>query len=317
MVNHLSALAGKNRKFIILNGKLVRSNNGYLVVHRDNYNLIFSRVVSGTSVQEITEDEGMGILHEAATQFGAKYPAISSHISQFYNQDASKELLSNFYWTSDSFAGALVAKNSIYDILLDDDNESHFHDGAYQFPNDIRAELTLFIKEFIMDYFEIYYKLLSRKLMGTHMPSKIKGHLVSGLFQPLVVKTKYVDCPMTLGDFQWFHHVLSTPSQCEEYLENVQETSRGLGLSVIAMCDFAERFDVPCVTELSRINFLFIIYSLLMDSIDPGSAAEMVQRFPAIYRDMQRNRSDSVKALNFFTSCIESFNKLRTQIAVR
>ena len=310
MLNQLSGLlSDKMRKPIIINGKLVTEGNAVIMLRREKYRVIAIKVMPG-QVEEVIEN-GDELLVSLVNDFTQKYGSLFNNGGKQPAEDI------NYFANVDTFTGAIVLKNELYVRMLDENNEFKFHDTTFQLKSPVQAVVDEFIKEFTLNYFEIYSYLLNRRLMASHMPVKIKGHLVAGLYQPLVVGTKHIDCPLRLGEFSWFFDYLNTPSPCEKQLESVYETSRGLELTAVAMCDFAQKFYAPCAQNLNRLYFQFILYSILLDFWRDGSASLMVKRFRRIWRSMENGRGDAANTMQFFAACIEGFRKSRSTLVVR
>lgn len=307
MVNQLNRLvSGKLRRPLIINGKLVVMHNAIVTVRRENYHVVFS--CRGRSGEETMIDDGDSLLDQYATEFNTRYEVTSTR---------DREAMTKFTASVDPFTGAIVLKNGLYERLLDRYDELHFHDGTRQFMQTTQDTITDFVKQLSLDYFEIFRVLLSRRLMASHMPIKIKGHLVAGLFQPLTIATKYIDCPFTLGEFAWMTQLLNSPEVLTERLEGVSETSRGLEITVIAMSDFSSKFGVPCPKELNRIYFQFCLYTMLLEALVPGGGSAMSQGYPRVYRQIEEGVGDGAVAGPFLLACLESLNKMRTRLVVR
>lgn len=304
MVNRLNGLvSSKARKTIIINGKLVTVDGRILTARRENYRTVLSTV--GAGKEETIVDNGDEILSQFADNFNKKYTAIAT---------GDAEELQQFRANVDPFTGSIVMKNGLYDRLFDRNNELHIHDGVIQLLPDVRKEVREFSCSLILDYFEIYHVLLNRRLMSSHIPMTIKGHLVAGLFQPLVVKTKQIDCPLELAEFDWLHEYLREPESVEKILEGVQETSRGLGLTAIAMSDFADKFGTPIVTELNRLYFQYILYYILINTFDATGYERMEKRFSRIASSIQDGRGDAQGVGAFMDKTIEGLGQARTEV---
>lgn len=304
-MNRLSGLlSDKSRKHIIINGCLARKDNALLRLKREKYTVYITQMLPGR--EEVILEDGMDILTGISEQFNTKYlPIVGT---------SKKEAMSEYSASVDPFTGAIVLKNELYNQLIDKGNRLHLHDGTVQFKTEVQNLLNEFIKEFIMNYFDIYSYLIDKRLMGSRTPVKIKGHLVSGLYQPLLVATRQIDAPLQLGEFSWLSGIINTPRQCEERLEGVYETTRGLELTAIAMCDFASKFGVTCIKNLNRLYFQFILHLLLIDTIQEGNATEMIKRFKGVYRTIRNSRGSSVDSMSFFIECIEGFKRCRSAI---
>lgn len=303
MVNQLRGfLSGRLKKPIIINGRLVTMDNRILMASRDNYKVIFTLVGAGTT--ETVIENGEEIIEKRAVEFNRKYSKIYGR----QNDDVTQ-----FSASVDSFTGAVILKNPLYEFLLDKNDEQHFHDGTRQFTEDTQKLITEFTKELVINYFEIYCHLFNRRLMASHMPIMIKGHLVSGFYQPLVIRTRGIDCPLELGEFAWFHEFINSPEVCEKRLESIQETTRGLELTAISMYDFSAKFGVSCVKELNRLYFMFILYTILINTLEDGASGEMVNHFKKIYASIQNQRV----LITFFAECVQSVQRMRTGLMIR
>lgn len=307
MVNQLSGLlSDKGKKPIIINGRLAMDGNAVLMLKREKYRVNVIKVLPGR--QEVLLDEGDDVLSNLAEAFNKKYMGALGM--------SDTEELKQHYANVDPFTGAVVLKNELYNQLLDKGNKRHFHDGTIQFKAQLQDTLDEFTKEFVMNYFEIYSYLLNRRLMASHMPVKIKGHLVAGLYQPIIVGTRHIDCPLSLGEFSWFLDAINNPTPCEERLESEFETTRGLELTAISMYDFSKKFNTPCLKNLNRLYFQFILYTNLLNILKDGNASEMVNRFKRIYQSMRTGRGDTAGVLEFLAACIEGFKHYRSTLVV-
>ena len=306
MVNQLSGLvSGKLKKPLIVNGHLVTVEGRPVLAHRENYKVVLSATNKGSSMTVIEEDEKL--LGSYADAFNEKYKRFSG----------SSEDLTEFYANADTFSGAIVLHNALYDTLVDQYNKHHFHDGLRQFPDDLQALITDFNTNQMLNYFEIYLFLLNRRLTSSHMPIKIKSHLVAGLFQPLIVQTKNIHCPLTMGEFRWFFDYLNRDEQVDILLEGINDTARGLGLTVIAMSDLSKRLGVPCVKELPRLYFQCMLYTILIDTISPEASTLMLKKFTSVFQKMRSSRAEDAKTRPFFNALSESVERMRSRLMVR
>lgn len=86
-----------------------------------------------------------------------------------------------------------MLESELYHRMMDP-YEFHRTDRTYtDAAQKIRAGLLL---EYINNYYDIYNYLFNRRLMATHMPSFVKGHLVAGLFQPIMCSTELIPSPL-------------------------------------------------------------------------------------------------------------------------
>lgn len=306
MVNQLNSLiSGTVRRPIIINGKLVALGTQMLMVRRDNYKVVFLKVDNGHT--EVEVPDGDAILDKLADEFNARYGALVGY---------NKEAMETFTTSVDPFTGAMILKNGVYTAMLDKNDEMHLHDGLAQFSPEHQKVITDFEVEFITNYFEIYVSLLNRRIMSSHIPMKIKSHLVAGLYQPLVVQTKGIDCPLRMSRFNWFFQYINSPSQREELLESMNETSRGLELSVIAMCDLRSKFDTPLVRELNRVHFMYILYMGLLDSIKDHGAVDLAVKNLKLHNALREGRTGAPGTQQFILDFSKGLAKSRQGLIV-
>lgn len=310
MVAQLSGLISDTvKRPLILNGKLVTKDNVPLRVKMGaGYHIVFTTTSAGKKEEAtFTEEEGEKMLTDAAVAFIDKYGAIGSDTSASW---------AGFQANIDPFTQAIVLKNNLYDILRDKYSERHLHDGTSQFPPAVQSLISAFVEEQIVNYFEVYINLINRRLMSGHMPTIVKGHLIAGLYQPLLVQTKHIDCPLMFGEFDWFLNYLNKPTQTVEYLGHQQETNRGLDLSVIAMSDLRERLKTPIVRDMDRNHWMFILYSTLSRYILGGESL-LMRRYGRIYDTIVEGRGVAEGTPQFYFDFFEGVKKIQTDIAVR
>lgn len=309
-MNQLSELiSGSGRRPLILNGRLLMYNNQLVTVRRENYRVIFSQVGAGR--QETILENGEDILTAAADAFNKKYGRLTG-------MDAAS--LTTFKANSDTFSGAIVMHNAAFDALMDSTYERKFHDPTQQFPPEVKALLQDFLVDLVAGYFGIYARLLNRRLMVSHMPIIIKGHLVSGLYQPFDVSTRFISCPLRLGEFQWLTTYMNSPVPIETILERVYETSRGLSLTAIAMSDICDKFHVPLVKEMDRLHWIFILYAAAINMVVPGGYNAVTREMPGVWNTISEGRDGTgphAATYDFFRQFTESLRGIKNTIAVR
>lgn len=307
MVNQLNSLiSGTVRRPIIINGKLVKSGKQVLLVRRDNYKVVF--LVAEAANRETVVEEGNDLLKQAVKDFNTKYGAICQN---------NREMMEQLSASVDSFTGAVVLKSGLYNMLLDKTDTMHLHDGKAQFQTEVQNLVTEFELEFTVNYFEIYCSLLNRRVMSSHIPMKIKSHLVAGLYQPLVVQTRCIDSPVRMSRFDWFFHYINSPTQHEELLESVNETSRGLELSVISMSDLKLKFGTPLVRELDRVHFTYTLLMTLMGSIKSDGSVALAVNNLNLYNALREGRAGVAGTTEFLHAFVQGVTKSRQGLAVR
>lgn len=306
MVKQLSGLISDTiRRSIIVNGKLV-TYEGSVVYTKMTSNYVIAFFKYSQNHQEILIPDGEKLLEDIGKKFNEKYGSLVN---------GSALHTSHFESSIDTFTQSVVMKNGLYDFLMDQYDSSHLHDGQRQFQEGAQKLIYDFVCETIENYLEIYLTLMNRKLMGGHMPPIIKGHLVSGLFQPLVVQSRHVFCPLKFGEFQWFLDYLERGTPTEEYLERGNDTNRGLDLSVIAMSDISKKFGTPIVKELTRAEWLFILYLSLIRFVDLDG--EAIKRFSThfikLYMSLDQD-TGTPGARDFMREFYRSVREMRTKL---
>lgn len=302
MINQLSSLiSGSVRRPIIINGKLVTTNGKMLFVRRDNYRIMFLTI--GANYSEVPVDDGDDILEAYAKEFNEEFGSFVK-----FNGVA----ISTFAASIDPFTGAVILKNGLYTTLLDKNDALHLHDGMSQFQGENLALINKFVTTQIINYVEIFTALMSRRLMSSHTPMKIKGHLVSGLYQPLIVSSKGVDCPLVSTRFRWFLQYINRGNQLEEYLEGMDDTARGLTLSVIAMSDLQKVFGTRLVRNLNRVHFVFMMYLILIGTVDPSARKEMIKTHSALYTAIREGTAGDIPLRSFMEDFVTGVEHART-----
>lgn len=308
MVRQLNGLISDTiKRPIVVNGKLVTYKGKLVRVQlSSNYKIVFTQRERNGDV-EIHED-GDEILLPFAESFSKKY--VNSGIA---NQDS----LSNYLASIDPFTQSIVLKSGLYEILLDRNNERHLHDGQRIFAQEVNDSVKEFVKDLTVNYYELFTILLNRRLMGAHMSPIIKGHLVAGLFQPLVVQSTHLDSPFKLGEFDWFFKYLNELGTVEEYLERRRQTNRGLDLSVVSMYDLSQRFNTPIVRDMSRVHWMLMLCETLLLKVAPQGTAILQERYSSIHDSIQNGEGSAYGTDAFFYNFVTTVRNINTQLAVR
>lgn len=303
-------LSDKVKRPIIVNGKLFTTPKGQIVYvkmgagYRVNF---FTSTSRNLDAEDILED-GEELLGKMIEEFNEKYKVFAT----------DKVTLLEFNANIDSFTKAVVLHSGLYDVLLDIDDVNHLHDGTRQFREDMQTKLAEFLTDSFINYFEVYVLLLNKRLMGGHLPIIVKGHLVAGLYQPLVVQTRYIRSPLKFGEFKWFFDYLNSPEDCEEYLERVMQTSRSLDLSVISISDLQAKFGVPNIRELKRVHWLFILMLVLIRRYSSDGRKRFVARYQRLYNLMaEGDPAFTPGGFAFFLSLYKGVEQISTRLAIR
>lgn len=306
MVNLLSGLCGKSPRPIIINGQTLKKNGKLVVIQRDNYKVTLSIAASASAVASEPTDNTINdseeLLKSEAKRFHDAYGAVGISEEEFYN----------FQAMTDTFTSAIVMRSSAYDKLLDINNTMHLYDGTRQFTPEVGSRLKTFVVSSMINYFEIFLMLLNRRLTGSRMPVKIKSHLVAGLWQPYIVKTKFIESPLDLECFSWVRNYLNEDEVVEEILESVHDTVRGLQLSVISSYNFSERLHTPIIRELDRRQFMFMLLMVLARTIDENAPALFSKTYPGVFKAI--SNKTTAEFLLQFNNTVKT---LRNGLAIR
>lgn len=306
-MNQLSELiSGTAKRPIIINGRLLTDEGQMVMARRESYRVEFIRV--GYGRQESVVEDGEGLMLRAVSAFNEKYGRIMGQ-----GGGAHTDFMANV----DTFTGAIVLHNAVFDTLMDKDNAQRLHDPTQQFPVDIQNLLRNFMVDLVAGYFIIYARLFNRRLMASHMPMFVKGHLVAGLYQPLVVATKFIDSPFRMGEFQWLTSYLNSPAVLETYLERMYDTARGIELTAIAMSDLCTKLHLPLVKEMDRLHWMFMLCVVTLGLVVPGGEQRLIGIAPGIWDAITEGKEQHGELTAFYNAFAQSCRSLRNTIAVR
>lgn len=314
MVALLKGLLGKSNRPIVINGKLLCQGRNPVVVSLLNYRVVFS--VLGSN-EEIASEAGENMITQVIKDYGSRYDEILSGARGIVADEVSASV--------DTFTGAVILETPAYQALSRED----MHRVGVQHSTTVSQLVHDFVAEYTMDYFDSYVYLLNRRIAAQHMPIMVRGHFVSGLFQPLVVGTKAIPSPFVYGENHWFHDILASQ---EEYLERSMDSTRKLDLSCVAMCDICSTFQTPVIYELDRKVFMLMLELILLSQLNQESSAVLIKKYNhlfkrALYNPEQAARSAGQRlteeqladakhrnAAQLFTDMMDYTTKLRTAI---
>lgn len=308
MENPLNELvSGTTKRPIIVNGQLLMEKGQMVRVKRERYRIEYTRLDNNR--QEVVIEDGQALLDKAADDFNSRFGSVVDKATLSTATDFSAEV--------DKFTGALVLHNAVYDTLCDRDNSKRFHDQNMQFPPDTQRVLQDFLGYSVGSFFNIYMRLMTRRLMASSMPMMIRGHLVAGLHQPLVVSTTLLECPLRMREFEWFFTYLNSPEQIEKYLERRTDTPRDLELTVVSMYDFCTKMGIPLVRELNRLNWTFVLYIMLLSNVAPGKEDMVINQAPHLWNAIDEGRGANGIAREFAIQLSQALRSLRGGLALR
>lgn len=338
MVSHLSDLLSSKGKPLICNGKLLmygrqlvfaRESTNYSVVFttasRNNNSGAGSEIILSEGTTEDGEDKVVlneKTLIDSLLDFDRKYASA-------WNRTPESVSPKNLFKAVDPYTGAVILESELFRKMMDP-YEFHRTDRNYnEAAMKIRAELLL---DYINNYYDIYTYLFNRRLMATHMSSFVKGHLVAGLFQPIICSTELIRSPFDYSAVAQVLTLLSgdhaairdSAGDIVVRLEPTENSNRGLTLTCVSMYDFCNRFNpreniesgrpllVP--KQMDKRVFMFVLMYLLSGIVNRGL------NLPVPLESMRPTRMQELREndeLRTFTNNItRGYTELSTQIAV-
>mgnify|MGYP001029755740 CR=1 FL=1 len=333
----LSSYLSSHGKPVICNGKLLRYGNKKVLARESaNYSVIFTVPTSGLAGDEINLTTGDNLPNGEWGKFTPiTEPTVISSVLDFdrkyarawgkYPEDVDA---SHITIGCDGFTRAIVIESRYYSAMM---NPQVFHstDRIYsEEERKIRAELLL---EYINNYYEIYTHLLNRRIMSSRMPFVVKGHLVAGLFQPLLCSTPLIRSPLEypiVSDFLSLIHgdaagISDELGNIEELLEVPDAIGKGIRLSCVSMHDIVRRF-APAQPNTSaglviprlmnRGTFMFIMLYLLSGIVNRGVnlPVPLDQKHRARMEEITRDEVYSAFANNLITGYQEMATRVAT-----
>lgn len=265
MVALLKGLLGKTPRPIIVNGKLLYDSGSLVTAFLQNYTVQFH--LHGTD-KDISARSGEALLENQVQEFEQKYKLQE-------RPNVSREVEA----AVDNFTGAVLIESPRYKDLL----QPSLHKADAQFMPNIAKVIRDFVVDYTFNYYDIYMTLFNRRIASPYMPMKIRGHLVSGLFQPLVVETEGIISPLKLNGNQW---LLQRFKDKTVILSNRMD-SRKITLTCAPMCEIASVLGVPVITELDRRDFMFMLVRTLIGRQNVEVAGQFDKKYGAILRNLQ------------------------------
>lgn len=339
MASHLSGLLASKGKPLICNGKLLMHGRQLVFARIDkgaSYGVVFSAAArnnaqGGGEISLTGSDSGekdeKGMLTEKSLidsilDFDRKYaPA--------WNRSPESVSAKNIFKAVDPYTGAVILESEFYQKMMDP-YEFHRTDRNYnEAARRIRAELLL---EYINNYFDIYTYLFNRRLMSTHMSSFVKGHLVAGLFQPIICSTEFIRSPLIYPAVASFRTLLSGDhagirdgaGDIEVRLEPSGSSNRGLQLTCVSMYDFCNRFCPRQVREsgapllvpkqMDKRVFMFVLMYLMSGIVNSGLGLHVPLEEKRPVRMQELRDNDELRT--FANNLVLGYTELSTQLAV-
>lgn len=342
MASLLSDLLSGKGKPLICNGKLLMYGRQLIFVREStNYSAIFTATSrnnaagAGAEINLTTGESGPdkeGKEPEPLTErslinsildFDRKYAAA-------WGRSPDSVSPNSIHKGIDPYTGAIVLESELYHRMMDP-YEFHRTDRTYtDAAQKIRAGLLL---EYINNYYDIYNYLFNRRLMATHMPSFVKGHLVAGLFQPIMCSTELIPSPLIYPAVASVRTLLSGDSlavrdgagNIEIRLEPTETSNRGLNLTCVSMYDFCRRFapsdadgeNGPLLVpkQLDKRVFMFVLMYLLSGIVNRGLdlPVPLEDKRPTRMQELREN--DELRT--FTNNIVRGYLEMSSQLAVR
>lgn len=340
----LSEYLSSKGKPLICNGKLLMHGRQLIFAREStNYSVMFTVASrnnkSGAGVEiNLTTGEGTkpaeegqedntlteGKVIESLLDFDRKYAAAWGRSEADVHPDRIECAV-------DTYTGAVVLESELYHKMMDP-YEFHRVDRNYsEAAQKVRVELLL---DYINNYFDIYTYLFNRRLMATHVSPFVKGHLVAGLFQPIVCSTELIRSPLEYPAAEGFMSILNgqalglhdTAGNIEVILEPNENSNRGLKLTCVSTYDFANRFRGTGTTdgeELQRLFvpkqldkrvFMFILMYLMSGIVNRGYnlPVPLESRHPVRIQELRENAEYRTFANNIVTGYSQLSMQLTT-----
>ena len=79
------------------------------------------------------------------------------------------------------------------------------------------------------------------------------------------------------------------------------------------MCDIAQYFKVPVVTELDKTDWMLMCILVLLSQLDKDVSVELSKRYGYIFRRIM----DRQESVTLFSAMMDYANKIRTAVSVR
>lgn len=229
----LAESLGELPRSIIVNGQVVTHHNSLILVQNVKHKLQY--LAPDKTVQDTATCDGL-IRSMFKGNMYAECVNSSAQQAERFQQDI------------DPFTGSVVIRSKGF---------INFQETcmSQQDPTLTREEKIFWSNlsnTYIRDYYETFRILLQRRL-GQKMPYHVRGRLVKGLYQPIVVATPYIVSPFAFPENEWFldmfNGAIDVPCKSSD-------NQRRLDLSCVSMWDYCRTLNTPIVQELDFKVFM-------------------------------------------------------------
>lgn len=308
----LKKVTSKDRRPVIVNGRMLFSDKSPVVLFTSNFTVHSALGLKDPKSPECTQEQTgvfLAQIEQIMTEFENKYSVLNPRART--NSGEATVL-----YDTDHFTNAIVIQSQTYAALLDYCLKA----TNLQFSPTVQALVNDFMTEYLINYYMLYNLLFTRRILSRHMSSATKGHLVGGLFEPLVVGTKMLPSPLLFTSNNWFTEMFSTDSTSIEQLSSKLDSSANrLDLNCTAMCDISKIFNTPVVIDLHNRDWMFMVLCGLLEAIGSGDTVQrmmpMVQAYPTVYYRVMDEQEPRRRAL--FANLLHTCYSKNTGIAVR
>ena len=299
MVQLLKSAIGKHYRFLIVNGALFKLDDVYVKarVHHFKIEFVAYNPRTNVDVQELDYEVCIEAIQKRIKSFDEKYSSLVVDAGSNYND--------NIRATTDPFTNAVCIYSKTFELVSD----PMLHNGVRQYTTAQETLLRDFVINYVFDYMVIYTYLINKRLLSQYTPAVIKGHLVSGLCQPLMIRSSCIESPLTYGEFKWARDMFA---QHEIWLERESWFARKRDLTCVPMCDIAKVLSTDVVLELDRRRFLFMLFATILHETDDNKATEFITLYKSLYTSIIEDSGQ--KAL--LSAMLTYAHKIRTTIAI-
>lgn len=311
-VSALKKVTSKDRRPVIVNGKLLFADKNPVVLFTSNFTVHSAIGLKDLKSPECSQDktgEFLTMIERQLSEFERKYSVLNP---RFTTQSGA----STVYYDTDHFTNAIIIQSQTFTALT----EHCLQADNTQYVSTAERLIQEFLTDYIVDYYSLYSILFTRRILSRHMSSETKGHLVAGLFEPLVVGTKLIPSPMLFTRNSWFMSMFNSDSTSVKQLASrTDSTASRLDLNCVAMCDISKVFSTPIVIDLHNRDWMFMALCGLMEALGQGTPSQritqMMEAYPAVYARVLGDDDKRRRAL--FANILQVCYNKNTAVAVR
>lgn len=220
VLRQLRELVGEYRQAIIINGELLTINGRIIYCKKNKHSIVFvSKERNGEETEYNTPDIDVMIKEKIAKE---------NYTAQQHNDHDITVSVCNA-------TNVIVIATEAYKrlVALAKHPENNISDA-------LNSELVKLMRNTVINYYEIYCKILRPKL--SRMPVFIKAHLIHNLYLPIVLSSKEIPSPF---EFALFRAYMLPLLERTKTLEVKSTKSVGFTIQVIAGCYLSDILGLP------------------------------------------------------------------------